>query len=199
MKSRRDDLIETALKLFYTGGFQATGIDRILAESGVAKMTLYKHFKSKDELILAALALRDERFRDWLAGYMEAASDAPAERLLAMFDALETWFRGEAFPGLGFSGCAFINAASEFSALSHPAHQAAAAHKRAIVDYLEGLCAQAGAPDPRALAEQLALLKEGAIATAQVRGLPEAARTAKAIAQGLITGLIATATAPQAG
>ena len=70
-KSRRDDLVETALKLFYSGGFNATGIDRILAESGVAKMTLYKHFRSKDELILAVLHRRDEQFRNWLMAEME--------------------------------------------------------------------------------------------------------------------------------
>ncbi|MAS43109.1 MAG: TetR family transcriptional regulator [Rhodobacteraceae bacterium] len=186
MTSRRDHLIETALRMFYAGGFNATGIDRILAESGVAKMTLYKHFRSKDELILAALHRRDEQFRNWLMGEMERASHDPAARLLAMFDALAIWFRGEAFKGMGFSGCAFINAASEFAAPDHPAHRAAAEHKLRIVDYLERLATEAGAADPRALAEALALLKEGAIATAQVRGMPEAAATARRIAEGLI-------------
>ena len=74
LRSKRDDLIDTALRLFYTQGFNATGIDKILAESGVAKMTMYKHFKSKDELIVAALERRDEQFRDWLTGEMEKAS-----------------------------------------------------------------------------------------------------------------------------
>ncbi len=186
MQSRRDELVDTALRLFYTRGFNATGIDKILSEAGVAKMTLYKHFRSKDELILAVLHRRDEQFRNWLMGEMEKASPNPRERLLAMFDALEDWFEGRAFKGLGFSGCAFINAAGEFGDHNHPAHRTAAEHKRRIVDYLERLCAQAGARDPRDLAEQLALLKEGAIVTAHVRGLPEAARTARQIAEGLI-------------
>ncbi|WP_420409765.1 TetR/AcrR family transcriptional regulator [Hoeflea sp.] len=186
MKSRRDELVETALKLFYIHGFNATGIDRILAESGVAKMTLYKHFRSKDELILAALNLRDERFRNWLMGEMERASADPVERLLAMFDALETWFRGEAFKGLGFSGCAFINAASEFGSQDHPAHRLSAEHKRRVGDYLEKLCSEAGFLEPRKMAEQLALLKEGAIATAHVRNMVGAARIAKEMAQVLI-------------
>ncbi|GAB4512815.1 MAG: TetR family transcriptional regulator [Roseibium sp.] len=187
MKSRRDDLVDTALRLFYTQGFNATGIDRILAEAGVAKMTLYKHFRSKDELILAALNRRDEQFRNWLMGEMEKASADPRERILAMFDALEEWFNGRAFKGLGFNGCAFINAASEFGDQQHPAHRTAAEHKRRIVEYLEVLCAEAGADDPAGLAEQLALLKEGAIATAHVRGIPEAARVARKMAEKLIS------------
>ena len=73
MQSRRDELVDTALRLFYTRGFNATGIDKILAEAGVAKMTLYKHFRSKEELILAALNRRDEQFRNWLMGEMEKA------------------------------------------------------------------------------------------------------------------------------
>jgi len=186
MKSRRDDLIDTALRLFYTGGFTATGIDMILAEAGVAKMTLYKHFPSKDDLILAVLERRDEQFRGWLFAKMEQAGPDPRGQLLAMFDVLESWFKGEAFKPLGFNGCAFIHAAGEFGDLRHPAHQIAAAHKQRIVDHLQKLCEESGAEDPKALAEQLALLKEGAIATAHVRGLPQAARTAKGIAEGLI-------------
>lgn len=186
MASRKDELVETALRLFYKGGFNATGIDRILAESGVAKMTLYKHFRSKDELILAVLNRRDEELRNWLMGEMEAASADPRERLLSMFDALEAWFTGKAFEGVGFSGCFFINAAGEFGDQSHPAHRAAAEHKLRIVEYLERHCAEAGASDPRKLAEQLALLKEGAIANAHVRGMPEAAGVAKEIAEGLV-------------
>ncbi|KUF11312.1 TetR family transcriptional regulator [Pseudoponticoccus marisrubri] len=173
-------------------GFNATGIDRILAESGVAKMTLYKHFRSKDELILAALELRDQRFRTWLEAEIEQATDDPEARLLALFDALETWFRGEAFKELGFSGCAFINAASEFADQSHPAHQLSAEHKQRVVDYLERLCRDAGLSDPVGMAEQLALLKEGAIATAHVRNHPDAARRARQMAQTLIAAARST-------
>lgn len=190
-RSRRDDLVETAMKLFYAGGFTATGIDRILAESGVAKMTLYNHFRSKDALILAVLQRRDEQFRNWLTAEMEKAAPDPRGRLLAMFDALEAWFEGRAFKGMGFHGCAFINAAGEFGDHAHPAHRAAAEHKRRIVDYLERLCEEAGASDPARLAEELALLKEGAIATAHVRGMPEAAHLAQDMARRLIDAAIA--------
>jgi len=184
--SRREHLVEVALRLFYTQGFHATGIDKILAESGVAKMTLYKHFRSKDELILAALRRRDEIFRNWLMGAIEQASSDPRERLLAMFDALDDWFHGRALNALGFHGCAFIKAASEFDEQDHPAHRACAEHKRMIVDYLAGLARAAGAAEPEVLAEQLALLKEGAIITAQLRGLLNAAQQVKPIARTMI-------------
>ena len=85
--SKRDQLIDTAEELFYQHGFNATGIDKILAEAGVAKMTLYNHFKSKDALIEAALQRRDERFRDWLSAQVESKADTPRERLLGLFDA----------------------------------------------------------------------------------------------------------------
>ena len=77
--SRRDELVETALDLFYRNGFHATGIDRILAEAGVAKMTLYKHFRSKDDLIVAALERRDERFRAWFQGTVEREARSRGE------------------------------------------------------------------------------------------------------------------------
>lgn len=184
--SRRDDLIEAALRLFYTHGFHATGIDRILAESGVAKMTLYKHFRSKDELVLAALRRRDEQFRNWLMSAIEKATPNPRDRLLALFDALDDWFNGRALSTLGFRGCAFIKAASEYDNPDHPVRRACAEHKRLIVDYLRNLAVAAGAADPDELAEQLALLKEGAIVTSQVRSMPDAAREAKDIARTLI-------------
>ena len=184
MKSRRDELIDTALRLFYINGFNATGIDKILAEAGVAKMTLYKHFRSKDELILATLDRRDEQFREWLTCEME--SENPRDRLLAMYDALESWFEGKAFKKMGFYGCAFINAASEFGDRSHPVHQLSAQHKQRIITYIESLCADAGASNPHSLAEELGLLKEGAIVTAQVRGMTEAAQFAKRMATKLL-------------
>ena len=103
--TKRENLIETARRLFYRDGFHRTGIDAILAEAGVAKMTLYKHFKSKDELILATLRLRDERFRNSFMKAVEQRAEKPADRLLAVFDVLEEWFRTDEF-----CGCLFINA-----------------------------------------------------------------------------------------
>jgi AcrR family transcriptional regulator len=174
-------LVDTALDLFYRHGFHATGIDKILEESGVAKMTLYKHFKSKDELILAALRRRDERFRNWFMRAVERRRKTPRERLLAIFDALEEWFRGR-----DFSGCMFINASAEFAPFDNPIHSAAAEHKRLILSYVHELASAAGAKDPDALAQGLMLLMEGAIVMAYVAGQPDAARQARKAAEILV-------------
>ncbi|KAA0686914.1 TetR/AcrR family transcriptional regulator [Neorhizobium sp. P12A] len=190
VEPRSEHLVNVALRLFYTHGFHATGIDRILDEAGVAKMTLYKHFRSKDQLILAALKKRDEVFREWLTTAMEQAGKDPKAKMLAMFDALDDWFHGRALGTLGFHGCAFIKAAGEFDSFDHPAHIASAEHKQLIVDYLSGLARAAGARDPETLAEQFALLKEGAIVTAQIRGIDGVAQQAKQIAKQIIDAAV---------
>lgn len=179
--SARDTLIETALRLFHRDGFHATGIDRVLAESKVAKATLYKHFGSKEALMLEALRLRDARFRQQLETETAARAANPRDALLQLFSVLEDWFRSQ-----DFRGCLFINASAEFGEPGDPLHQAAAEHKARMLDWLHRLCAQAGAPDAYGLARQLCLLKEGAIVTAQVGGDPLAARTARAIAETLV-------------
>lgn len=184
--SKKEHLVETAVKLFGRDGFHATGIDKILQEAGVARMTLYKHFRSKDDLILAALRRRDEQFRTWFKSSIERRGGAPAERLLASFDALDEWFEGKAFAGIPFTGCAFINASAEFSEAQHPVHQLAAEHKRLITEYLRLLASAAGAREPDRLAWEIALLHEGAIVTAQVSGDKNAAPGAKEIARMLM-------------
>ena len=93
--SRREHLVDTALELFYQDGFHATGIDKILAKAGVAKMTMYKHFKSKDELILAVLRRRDELFRNWFMREVERRAQTPSERLLALFDVYDDWLHDD--------------------------------------------------------------------------------------------------------
>lgn len=179
--SRKDHLVETALDLFYRHGFHATGIDRILAESGVAKMTLYKHFSSKDDLILAVLRLRDERFREWFQAAVESRARSPRKRLIAVFDVLEEWFSAD-----GFQGDMFIHAAAEYGNPAHPIHVAAADHKAAMRRYLQSLASAAGARDPDALADQLALLIEGAVVAAHVAGDMRSARHARRIAKVLL-------------
>jgi AcrR family transcriptional regulator len=180
---RRDHLVETALALFSKHGYHATGIDRILAESGVAKMTLYKHFRSKDDLILAALRRRDEEFFRWLQGEVEGRAATPRERLLGVFDALETWFRDPAF-----NGCCFINAAGEYGRKEDPVHVAAAEHKARITGYLRDLAQAAGATSAEDVARQMMLLVNGAIVAAHVNGDTNAARTARTLAEALLVG-----------
>ena len=179
--TRRDQLIDTALELFYRDGFHATGIDKILARAGVAKMTMYKHFKSKDELILAALRRRDERFRNWFMRDVERRAQGPRERLLAVFDTIEAWT-----DSAGFSGCMFINACAEYGDSDNPIHAASAEHKRLVLAYLRQLAVAAGAPDPDELTAELGLLIEGAIVMAHVCGQRGATTTARGAAQKLI-------------
>jgi AcrR family transcriptional regulator len=183
--TKRDHLINTALELFSRNGFHATGIDKILSESGVAKMTLYNHFKSKDELILAVLRRRDETFRNWFMRTVEASAESPRDRLLATFDVLEQWIRQE-----GFCGCTFINATAEFGERGDSIRGSCAEHKRLVLDYMEKLAADAGAPDPAELAFALNLLAEGAIVSAQVTGKMDAASKAKRAAEILIQDAI---------
>ena len=87
--SAKNHLIETAMRVFYQEGFHATGIERILEAAYLSKMTLYRHFKSKDYLILATIEEWDRRFNAWMADYIKTSSDDPRQRLLAIFDAIE--------------------------------------------------------------------------------------------------------------
>lgn len=180
--AKRDQLVDTALQIFYRDGFHATGIDAIIEKAGVARMTLYKHFKSKDALVLAALRRRDERFRVWFTETVEGLAATPQGRLIALFDALDQWFAST-----DFAGCMFINAAAEFANPDHPAHQVAAGHKQMLLDYVRGLARAAGVPAPDELADGLMLLMEGAIVMRHVAGDAQAAQRAKRAAQALIT------------
>jgi len=180
-KAKRDQLIDTALRIFNREGYHATGIDRVISESGVARMTLYNHFKSKDELILAVLRRRDENFRNWLMRFVEKKADTPTEQLLAVFDALAEWFDEKSF-----SGCMFINAAAEFPDAENAIHRLTAEHKLLLRDYLKRLATKAGANDADALADGLMLLMEGAIVMRYVAGDRGAAQSAGAAAAILI-------------
>jgi AcrR family transcriptional regulator len=179
--TRKDHLVETALGLFYKNGFHATGIDTILAESGVAKMTMYKYFKGKDDLILAALELRDRRWMDWFRDELQRRGHTPHQQLLAVFDALGDWFAQE-----DFRGCMFINVASEYCGLDGRIGELAARHKRLVREEIRRLADEAGVSHPAALAEQLALLMEGAIVMALMENASDWASIAKEAARSLI-------------
>ena len=178
---KREQLIEAGLELFYRQGFTATGIDRILAEAGVAKMTLYKHFGSKEGLIRAVLRRQDEIFRDWLMAYVERRAASPGDRLLALFDAHGEWFREK-----GFRGCIFHNAAAEFAGIAQGIDAQGREHARLVQAYIRGLVAAAGARDGDRLADWLMLLLDGAIACAQVSGEAAWSDKARAAAARLI-------------
>ena len=175
---KREHLMATAWRLFYRDGYRAVGIDTILAEAGVAKMTLYHHFASKEDLIIAVLEKRDREIQAGLQAAVAAAGRSPSRRLLAVFDWLETWFASD-----DFKGCAFIRALSEFPEPSHPVHQTAWRHKQAVIGLLTELADATGAKDPAAFAETVSLLIDGAIVAAHATASTApcaAARTAAA-------------------
>jgi AcrR family transcriptional regulator len=181
VSAKRQKLIDTALDLFCRRGFHVTGIDTILAESGVAKMTLYNHFKSKDELIHAALEMGDRVWREWFVGAVERRAGSPTQRLLALFDATDEWISGK-----DFAGCAFVRASGEFPNQDDPIHKLAIEHYRMVRSYVRGLAAAAGAAQPDALADALCLLLRGAVATAQVCGAHGVVAQARPAAEVLI-------------
>ena len=179
--TKRDELVQKALATFYQNGFNATGMDMLVKETGISKTSMYKHFRTKEDLILAVLRLRDENFRNWLYRRMEELANKPQDQLIAMFDALEEWFHEP-----GFKGCMFIKASSEYQDNSHPIHKQSADHKRMLESYVTELATKAGLTKPGELARQLLLLKEGAIVTAHLGHTENAARDAKAAAIALV-------------
>ena len=180
-QSKRDQLIQTAVKLFAKNGFHATGVDMIAAESGVTKRTLYAHFRSKEELVLAALQQYDGVFRNEFVRRVEESAKTPRGQLLAVFDVAEQWFRQN-----NFYGCLFINAVGEFSERDTAIRKVCCEFKALVKGYIQELCLRAGAAHPDQLAEELALLFEGAIVTAQVSQTSKAAQIAKRASKALV-------------
>ncbi|MCP5381243.1 MAG: TetR family transcriptional regulator [Kordiimonadaceae bacterium] len=179
--SRRDHLIETAITLFCEHGYHATGIDLLLDRAGVSKKTMYQHFRSKEELIYAALRQYDGVFRNNFMKAVEAAGKTPKEKLLAIFDVAHTWFNDNKF-----FGCMFINAIGEYSEKDSPIREISRQFKQLMWNYVAELAKEANVKEPEKLANELCLLLEGAIVTAQVSQKPEAAITAKEIGKKLI-------------
>ncbi|WP_432251462.1 TetR/AcrR family transcriptional regulator [Streptomyces sp. HNM1019] len=171
-------ILDAAEALFYGRGIQAVGMAEIRSASGVSLKRLYQLFPSKGELIQAYLRRRDIRWRRKLAAYAEAQA-TPEERVLAVFDWLHEWF-GEP----DFRGCAFSNSFGELGATSSAVAETARAHKEAFFRYLGELTAAAG--KPASLGDHLALLAEGAIATAAITDSAEPALRAKAAARVLL-------------
>jgi len=179
--SKKNELVEKALMVFYRHGFHATGMDRLVAETGISKTSMYKYFSTKEDLILATLNLRDKEFRRWLFRRMEQLGSTPRGQLIAMFDALKEWFAQE-----GFQGCMFNKAAAEYQILNDPIHIKSADHKDLLIHYISDIAQKAGAMDPDALARRLLMLKEGATVAAQLGITGNPAMEAKAAAKILL-------------
>ena len=179
---KREHLIDVATEMFNRLGYHVVGVDQIIAEAGIAKTTLYRHFKSKDELIVEVLRRIDARSRNDMRQAIDALAQDPKQKLLASFDFLETWFKDNTF-----YGCPFMSAAGEYNDRTNPVFQEVMLHKRLVIAYFEELARAANLDDPAWVAEEINLLHEGATAVAQINGDPATARKAKAIAARLIT------------
>lgn len=181
-KTGRARLVHTAIELFYSHGFQAVGVDQIIANAGVTKTTFYKHFESKDDLVVAAIRQRDEwETQAWNDAVKKLAGDNPKAQLLAFFDVLDLWFNSP-----DFRGCQFINAAAEFPNPRDPVHAVAAEHKRKTRDFFRDLAAAAAVDDPESFADQYTALVEGTLILRQVHGRNDAARVIKPAVQSLV-------------
>jgi AcrR family transcriptional regulator len=170
----RQRILETADRLFYQEGVRAVGIDRIIAEAGVAKMTLYTHFPSKDDLILAVLQHREHHVLESFRSAMERHGKKAKNSLRAFFAALKEWFESP-----GFRGCAFQNAAVELADAAHPGTEFVRGHKQRFAEFLRGLVEAAVGKTSARIAPAVALLVEGAIVTAVIQGTPDAADVAR--------------------
>jgi len=178
----RQRIVETAERLFYAEGVRAVGIDRIIAEAEVAKMSLYNHFSSKDDLILAVLQYREEKFDAMFEKWMERHVNTGKDRLEAFFAALKDWFESP-----GFRGCMFINSCVELADAKHPASKFSSKHKERFHEMLRGVIEETvGAKSAEATAPAIALLVEGAIVTAVMQQSSTLADVARDAALALV-------------
>jgi AcrR family transcriptional regulator len=177
----RERLLAASYDLFSRRGVNAVGIDMIIQRSGVARQTLYRHFDSKQDLVLAFLERREQLWtRDWLQATIERGDAEPAQRLLAIFDTFDVWFHEP-----GFEGCSFINVMLEHPDPDHPVHRACAAHLAAIRRIVSELARRADIDDPAGFARDWHLLMKGSIVAA-AEGDLDAAKRARRLGERLL-------------
>ena len=177
----RQRIVQTAERLFYAEGVRSVGIDRIIAESEVAKMTLYNHFESKDDLILSVLQYREEKFDDMFRRWMQRHQKKGMDRLEAFFAALKQWFKSP-----GFRGCAFINATAELADPQHGGAQFSAQHKQRFGQLLKEIITDTAGAKAASVAPAVYLLVEGAIVTAVMQQSAKPADVARDAALALV-------------
>lgn len=176
----KDKVFQTAAHLFYQHGYRAIGVDTIAAESGIGKMTLYRHYPSKDDLIVAFLKDSNDVFWNY---FEETTKDAPAarEKLLAFFQELQEYVTTPAC-----YGCPFLNVAVEYPKGEYPGHQVSLEHKQSVRARFRQLAKEAGAKKPDVLADQLFLLMDGAYMASRMFGAKNPAAHLAEAAQVLV-------------
>ncbi|MFT5719613.1 MAG: AcrR family transcriptional regulator [Oleiphilaceae bacterium] len=185
--NKRDELIDSALQLFYQSGIHAVGINEVLAKSGIAKKTLYKYFSSKDALILACVVERDQRYLGWFTSRCQD-SNSTTNFIELIFTALDDWVNGRTAELGHFGGCFFINVAAEYSDEQDPIFQQCMQHKLNIKYFLYQQLNLIITDQKQVdlILNALLLLKEGVINCAFVMGDKQAAIKAKNIAHNLL-------------
>ncbi len=176
----RERILDTAFRLFYAHGPRGVGVDTVIAESGVAKATLYKHFPRKDDLVLAYLDKVDQTWFGQLRAAARSAGDHPRDQMVGMFDALTSACRRD-----GYHGCAFINTAAESDPGSQ-VHARTVEHKSVIRAWVSDLARRAHADDPDLLARQLTVLLDGGLSAGVLDADPAASAAVKAAACTLV-------------
>jgi AcrR family transcriptional regulator len=173
-------ILEAAYELFSRRGIRDVGVDEIIERAGVAKATLYRHFPSKDDLVIAFLERREQH---WTLDFVEAETrrrgDTPEGQLLAIFDTFDEWFRRK-----DFEACAFINTLLEMRA-GHPAGKACIHHLENIRLFVRRLAEEAGLRDADSFSRSYQILMKGSIVSA-AEGEADAAQLAKPLARSLI-------------
>ena len=181
MSPLREKILHVATDLFQTRGINSTGVDTIVAVAGTTKMTLYKYFKSKEDLILEVLQKGHQDFQAWLNDNLNRSSKQPAEKIQKLFDFIEQWVTSPDFRGM-----AFIKASAEFPNEESAIHKLSADHAKEFRSYIAGLATEAGIADADGLALQLSLLIEGAMQAEQMKRGSGAVKYAKKAAKILI-------------
>jgi AcrR family transcriptional regulator len=181
-KSTRQRLIEAAVRRFYRDGFRNVGIDQVFSDVGISKTAFYKHFESKDDLMLAALEMQNawlqETFRTMIR---ERGGPTAIGQLHAVLDVVEHIIESD-----DYQGCIFVNVAMEFPLPHEPAHVAASQNKQSMENIVLAIAEDVGADDPRALAQELCLIMEGAYVTRQVTGNKNTVNIARRVARLVI-------------
>lgn len=178
---KSEQIVATAETVLYREGFHATGVDRLVAAAGVTPRTLYRHFRSKDDLVRVVLERREARYFDRFEGDIARHVAAHGDPLLACFDALKDWLTSE-----GDRGCMFLKALGEYGARTPAIAEVAASHKRRVLDDLRRRVGAAGLDPAGGLPERLMLLMEGATALAPVLGAETAADQSRFAAADLL-------------
>lgn len=170
--SGRERVSRAAYELFSRKGVRAVGVDEVTARAGTAKMTLYRNFPSKDDLILDFLRRREQLWtRDWLQAESQRRGETPRDQLLAIFDVFGEWFSQP-----DFEGCAFLTTLIEVSDADDPVRQAAVGHLANIRGYIAQLATAAGIADADSFARKWHILMKGAIMAAHEGDTQAAAR-----------------------